>query len=326
MLDESAGGARAPMVHAPDVRRTARALELAVDHPAVVYLATLSTPASRRAMVGALRLIAVAFGVAVHAVPWAEITFARVSLLRTWLGQHYAPSTANLALCGLRGVLRTCVRLGLMTRDAMLGAVDVAPVRGSRVRPGRALEREEIRRLFAAAAARGPRKGARDVALLALIYGGGLRRAEIAALTIASVLPDGVRVRGKGNKERVVPLPASASTVVQRWILVRGTEAGPLFYTWQRNRAQLGSYGLTPSGVHTVLAELAEAANVEHFSPHDCRRTYIGDLLSAGVDVVTVAALVGHASVSTTQRYDRRPERARRDAVAKLDLPIAEPA
>lgn len=78
---------------------------------------------------------------------------------------------------------------------------------------------------------------------------------------------------------------------------------------------------LTAQTVYDVLRRRSEEAGVEDVSPHDLRRTLIGDLLDAGVDAITVSQIVGHESPDTTKRYDRRPGETRRKALARLHLP-----
>lgn len=78
---------------------------------------------------------------------------------------------------------------------------------------------------------------------------------------------------------------------------------------------------MTPQGIYYLLKSRAKRAGVKDFSPHDFRRTFVGDLLDAGVDIAIVAKMAGHASVNTTARYDRRPERAKQEAARLLEVP-----
>jgi integrase/recombinase XerD len=78
---------------------------------------------------------------------------------------------------------------------------------------------------------------------------------------------------------------------------------------------------ITPQSIYDTLRRLAERAGVAAFSPHDLRRSFVSDLLDAGADLAAVQALAGHASPTTTARYDRRGERAKRKAADLLAIP-----
>ncbi len=237
----------------------------------------------------------------------------------------FAPSTANRHLAALRGVLKECWRLAYVSAEDYQRAADLAPIRGTRLPRGRALPARELRALFASASF-DPRKlvqAARDVALFAILYGSGLRRAEAIALDLADFDQQAatLRVRGKGNRERLAHLGDDSVTALEAWLQVRGMAAGPLFLPI--NRAdRLVWRRLSGQGVLHIGRQRQRAAGIARFSPHDLRRTFISDLLDAGADLSTVQQLAGHAQIQTTARYDRRGEAAKKRAAGLLRVPL----
>jgi site-specific recombinase XerD len=304
----------------PAQRRAARALSVALTHPAAVYLASVAE-GSRYTLTQSVRQAASFFGSTAAILEWTSLTYAHVSALRSYLSDTYAPATGNKVLCAVRGVLKHAVRLGLMDRMAMQAAIDVPPIRGHREQPGRSLALAETEAMVRACDTRGV-VGIRDRALLALTCGAGLRRIDAATLNVESLRPDGdLLVRGKGNKERLVPLGEPVRRALDAWIAARGSPFGPLFVRITRG-GKVSSERLTPDGITYALHELRDAAGLAHFTPHDLRRTFIGDMFDAGVDVRTIQEIVGHTCADTTARYDRRPQRVRRAAVARLTFPF----
>jgi len=291
-------------------------------NPVGVYLARLA-PGSRRAMRQALGVIASLAGVAeAERFPWHLLRYPHTQALRARVAERYAPASANKVLCALRGVLGECFRLGLMSAEDRLRAADVATVRGERLPRGRALMAGELRALFQACDAATVR-GARDAALLALLYGAGLRRAEAVSIALRDLDLDlaTVRVTGKGDKQRAVPLGASVCDALVRWLRARGDAPGRLFTPVVKGGA-VALRAMSGQAVLMILRRLAARSGVARFSPHDARRTFISDLLDAGADLSTVQQLAGHAQVTTTARYDRRGEHARRRAVGLLHVPV----
>ena len=115
----------------------------------------------------------------------------------------YATRTANYGLCALRGVLKECWRLGLITHEEFRRATDLAAIRGDNTAAGRVLTAEELVSLFRACAQDESVMGIRDAAILATLYSTGLRRSELLELDVADYKDGTLTVRGKGNKIRL---------------------------------------------------------------------------------------------------------------------------
>ena len=310
------------------------------QNPAFVYLAGLAA-GSRRTMRQALYSVACIIGrseptpasepeqlATIAALPWGSLRFQHTAAVRSELLTRYAPPTANKTLSALRGVMRAAWRLGQLTGEEYQKAVDLQAIKGGASEPaGRALSRGEVYAIFNTCANDPTPAGYRDAAMFGLLYGCGVRRAELAAVDLADFARDGednatlTVQHGKGNKRRGIPVNDGTLEALEDWLSVRGDEPGPLFCAINRGgRMDLGGR-LTPQAIYNMLSKRGEAAGVKDFSPHDLRRTFISDLLDAGADIATVQKLAGHANVTTTARYDRRGERAKRAAVKMLHVP-----
>lgn len=296
------------------------------ENPAAVYLAGLA-PTGRRTMRQALDAVAalLTHGRAdAFTMPWHELRYQHLVAIREYLvEQGYKPATVNKYLAALRGVLRAAWLMGQMDANDYQRAAAVEGVRGSTVPAGRELTPGELAALATVCATDPSPAGPRDAAILGLMVTGGLRRAEVVALDLADVdLETGrVLVRGKGRKERTVYLVNGALTALRDWVAVRGNEPGPLFVPIAKGGIIRLGQRMTPQAIYKMLQKRATQAGVPPFTPHDLRRTFVSQLLAAGVDIAIVARMAGHASVETTARYDRRPEEAKREAAARLHLP-----
>ena len=102
------------------------------------------------------------------------------------------------------------------------------------------------------------------------------------------------------------------------WLTIRGSRPEPLF--WGIGNRNKGGR-LTTQAIYTMLRRRAKEAGLDSLSPHDFRRTFVGDLLDRGADIATVQKLAGHASVVTIARYDRRSEEAKLKAAELLHAP-----
>ena len=292
-------------------------------HPALVYLASLS-PGSRSTMRAALDKIASVLipGSNALLIPWPHVRFQHAAAVRSRLAETYAPASCNKMLAALRGVLRACFSLGLMSAEDYTRATSVKAVRGSRLPAGRALAYGEIQALFAACDVSKP-GGARDAAAVAILYGMGFRRSELVGINYDDfdAATGAIVVRGKGRKERTAYLTNGSRDAVDAWLRHRGDAPGPLILPVRKGN-RIVVRRLATQGVFDLLARLAARANVRTFSPHDLRRTFVGDLLDRGADISTVQQMAGHASVTTTARYDRRGEATKRRTSELLYVPF----
>ena len=291
-------------------------------HPAAVYLVGLGG-GSRRTMRHALDTIAETMGAPdAAAVDWARLRYQHVAAIRARLAEEYAPATVNKMLSALRGVARACWRLGQMTAEDYQRVADVEGVRGETLPRGRRISAGELRALMQVCEADPSPAGVRDAAMMALLYAGGLRRAELVTLDIEDLDPaeGALRVKGKGNKERLAYVGGGVRDALEDWLAIRGNNSGALFWAIDKG-GNLHPGRLTTQAVYNLLRKRAKEAGVKPLSPHDFRRTFVSDLLDAGADIATVQKLAGHANVTTTTRYDRRGEETKRRAVELLHVP-----
>lgn len=296
------------------------------QHPAAVYLARLA-PGSRRTMSEALNTMAGLLTnnrCTMQTLDWSALRYQHTAALRSILADLYAAATANKMLAALKGVLRESWRLGQLTAEEYHRAADLPSVRGSTPPRGRALGSDELASLFDRCSIDKSAAGLRDAALLGVLYGCGLRRSELVALDVSDYSPkeSSISVRsGKGNKARTSYATEGSRAALNAWLLVRGKESGPLFCPVNKS-GKLTVRRISDQAVRKILLKRAKEAGVAQFSPHDLRRTMIGDLLDAGADISTVQRLAGHSNVTTTARYDRRGEAAKRKAAELLNVPF----
>ncbi|MEU6040497.1 site-specific integrase [Actinomadura sp. NPDC047616] len=234
----------------------------------------------------------------------------------------WSPAYRNQHLSALRGVLQTAWRLGEMSTDDYQRAKAVKNFRGARLPAGRSVHAAEFTALLKVCADDPSPAGRRDAALLAVLYTTGARRAEVAAMRREHYDPGerSLRIVGKGDKERMEYVHEGAAVLLGAWLALSERTKGPMFTPVHKSGA-IQQRPMTDAAVRNAVVKRRREARLPPMTPHDFRRTFIGDLLDQGVDLATVQQLVGHASPATTARYDRRPERQRRNAVDRLTFP-----
>ena len=257
-------------------------------------------------------------------MPWPAVRYSHLAAVRSvWVTAAYAPSTINSRLSAVRGAMQECWRLGQIDSEALARIRDVPNARGSRKPAGRALDAGDMRALFAACEDGTP-SGARDTALLALAYGTGARRSELAGVQLSDWNIDGAQISviGKGNKQRSLYLSRAVDSAVRAWLDMRGPHGGALLHPVSKSGRINRRSGLSGTAIDAIVKRRARLAGIGRVSPHDLRRSHCSDALDAGADIASVARLMGHASVQTTMRYDRRPDRAARRAAELIHVPV----
>ena len=272
--------------------------------------------------------------------PWHQLRYEHTLLLaQTLKDQRWAPATINKHLAALRGVLRTAMLLGLMTKEEQERASAIRDVDPSDARAGRDVPDEEIALLLGAAAA-DPKEAfaLRDAAILALLYGAGLRRAEATALQRTDYDGQQVTVYGKRGRIRTLPLGPDVRHHLDAWLSYTGHKRGPLFFSARQapsvraGTVQVADLAhLKPDTIEKILdkliarTDLAARPGYTNLNPHDCRHAFISDRLAATGDVSTVQRLAGHANPATTTGYDRRGPDTLREAMHGRTLPPPRP-
>ncbi|MFI7074946.1 tyrosine-type recombinase/integrase [Micromonospora sediminicola] len=241
---------------------------------------------------------------------------ARARAYATWLGQHAGEHPdafvdqvgAEAAVTAWRRHLIT-TKASPSTVNQTLAATDLLyevgvglrlKVKRARVpRPG---EPEALTAKQQGAVERAAdRRGVRDAGIIATLLYTGARAEECARLDVDDLAitarTGAIRLHGKGDEVRQVPVPAPARDRLTAWTRHRGAEAGPL-WTGQRGR-------LTTSGLTQVVLAVGADAGMPGLRPHRLRHTYATRLRQGGADPAQVQALLGHASLDTTARYFR---------------------
>lgn len=275
--NQTHGEGATPLRNAFPIRRPERGEFI----PAKAYLDQLGE-GSRRTMREALAKLALWASEGkcdAETLPWHLLRIEHTAALRTRLSSTLAPATANKHLAALRGVLKQSWRHGDMSAEAYQRAIDLPPVRGSSPRKTVQLGPAELQRLADACVGDRSPAGARDEALLALLYGASLRRSEAVALDFSDydMETDELSVGDPAEREpRRFVANADARRALERWILIRGPEPGPLFNPVNKG-GRIEYRRLSEQAIYIACQKRAAEAGLPPTSPEDLRRVRRAD-------------------------------------------------
>ncbi len=222
-------------------------------------------------------------------------------MFREWLGDLYQrqlnPTSVRRKIAALRSFFRFLSREGAVPHNvARLVRMPKAPKTLPAV-----MTAEQANTLLDSVPGFERPQAARDVAMLELLYGCGLRVSELVGLNLSDIdrAERWLRVRGKGRKERQVPYGQKAGAALERYLEQRGPKQGQEAAFLNHRGGRLTARGVR--GILKLYALLAGADPALH--PHSFRHAFATHLLADGADLRAIQELLGHASLSTTQRY-----------------------
>lgn len=308
-------------------------------------------PGSKLTMRYALQEVATMLGaedVPLKEVAWHKVERVHLHALVEKMRLHgYASKTCGLYLSALRGVFNEAKHLELISYDRLHSLREVKPFRAYRLPTGKFVEEQDFHKLLADCAGDWRHQGLRDAAIISLLYGSGLRRAEGVAIDLQNLDQNEwfVTVVGKGNRELKKWIAPGAVKRIKAWLDIRnkaiGAE-GPLFTRIRKGKklvlpqpepgqqcstapepprvspGVITKVGLTPQAIYYILEKRSKACGVK-VKPHDLRRTFITRMIDKHGEGMA-QKLADHANVATTLVYDMRGDREKQKIMKGEDF------
>jgi site-specific recombinase XerD len=218
-----------------------------------------------------------------------------------------APSTINVQLAAIRKLAAECADNNLIPPELAAGIARVKGVKRLGVRTGNWLTAEQCAKLIAAPDG-ATLTGKRDRALLAVLIGCGLRRAEACALTVEHIQQrDGrwaiVDIIGKGGRTRTVPMGAGVKALIDSWTSAAAIAGGCLFRPINRGGHVMGARIGNAHSIWLCVEKYAGQVGIPQIAPHDLRRTFAKLAHKGKAALEQIQLSLGHASITTTERY-----------------------
>ena len=296
--------------------------------PSNRYLMSLRSKNSRRTMGSILNNIVKIFGAQTHGqFDWLSIEPTDVDIIIEHLREikQLKPTTINLYVNALRGVFKAAYINNQLSTEAYEKLRSVKFYKGSRLARNREPIEKDVLKAVIDTCDDSP-LGVRDAAIISLMANCGLRRDEVVNLTVSQYNRDigKMNVIGKGDKERVIPVPKKVRTRINRWLdTVRTNHEGYLFCRVRRWGKVDNSLNkpLTGQAIYNMLEtrSLSLPDNMK-IKPHALRRFCGTNLLKNGHDIALVKDVLGHADIKTTQVYIDTTDEEMREAIDGIDI------
>jgi integrase len=274
-----------------------------LDHSKSAVLNSLSSPHSRHNYKFAMEQFITWY----CSEPRLALNRTVVLRFRLWLESlGLAAGTVNQRLAAVRRLAYEAADCGLLSPELAAGIRRVKGVKQLGARLGNWLSSDEARSLLENTDGEDLRS-IRNLAMMAVLLGCGLRRAELSSLEVEDMeLRQGrwaiVDLIGKGGRVRTVPMPLWVKEAIDRWIVAAGISHGRVFRAVSRHGTPWGT-GISENVIWYVVRRCAEQTKLDRLAPHDLRRTCAKLCHSAGGEIEQIQFLLGHASVLTTERY-----------------------
>ncbi|MGA8029255.1 MAG: tyrosine-type recombinase/integrase [Bryobacteraceae bacterium] len=238
---------------------------------------------------------------------WPDFHSTTVQRYRTWLEQSkLSPSSINVYLSAIRRVADEAAENGFIDREIASAIIGIPGVRQYGVRTGNWLTPEEASALLAVPD-QSSLKGVRDRAILGLLIGCALQRAELTHLHVHHFVMRDARwvlmdIVGRGKRVRTVPVPAWAKVLVDDWMSAAAIAEGTVFRAVNKGGRVWGEH-ITDDVVWSITREYGARIRKPGLAPHDLRRTCAKLCHTAGGALEQIQLLLGHSSAQTTQKY-----------------------
>lgn len=284
--------------------------------PIYAYINSLPSDNSKVTATRVIKAISKHLGKqSIYEISWPNFDRNQLNSLKQILDKNeLAPDTIRLYLAILKGILKEALLLEQITEKQWLRVKTVKGPKHTRQKKHKTLSHNQFDELLKhiEIAAGNENAIARDKAIFHLLVGCGLRRNELATLSLASLNfeSEHLKIVGKGNKLRLVKIHPLTMKVLSNWLSVRGFESGPMFmqiYKSGRLGSLVNSDGsdnfLSGFSIYNLCRKYSLVGVENPVSPHSLRRSYATWLYDNGVDLKKIAELLGHSSIKTTEIY-----------------------